>query len=357
MPRRNARLNSEAGASVTAILAELTRGGVVESVHQGTVVVARLDGAVIAAAGDPETFAYFRSSAKPFQAVQVVESGAAERFGFTPDELALCCASHSAERMHQNQVLAMLAKLGLDDSALQCGIPLPIDQEEASLIVAGERPRSPLQCDCSGKHTGMLAACLAFGYPIESYLEPEHPLQRRIRGVVAEVCQTEPEQLRLATDGCSVPTFGTSVRRMATAFATLSAPERAAAGAGGKHAEALTRLQNAMTSHPENVGGTHGRDDTDLMRVSGGRLVAKSGAEGLLCVGVVGEGIGIAIRVADGSFRSHAAVIASTLRQLDLIDASIIDSFLELWDTRLLNHNKRHVGDIRAAFSLERPRH
>lgn len=339
---------------MAAILAELTRGGAVESVHAGTAVVARADGSVMAWAGDPETFAYFRSSAKPFQAVPLIESGAADRFGLTPAELALCCASHSAEPMHQEQVRALLGKLGLDEQALQCGIPLPIDQAEQARILSGERKPSPLQCDCSGKHSGMLATCLQEAHPIETYLEPTHPLQQRIRGIVAEVCRVAPGDLRLATDGCSVPTFGTTIRAMATSFATLSAPEMAPSGGGREHAAALDRLHEAMTAHPENVGGSHGREDTDLMRLSGGRLVAKSGAEGLLCVGVVGQGIGIAIRIADGSFRAHAVVIASVLRQLSLIDKSVIDAFAALWDPRLVNHNRRHVGDIRAAFALER---
>lgn len=339
---------------MTATLAELTRGGVVESVHAGTIVVANLEGEPIAWSGDPQTFAYFRSSAKPFQAVAMVESGAADRFDFTPAELALCCASHSAEAFHQDQVLAMLAKLGLDDGALQCGIPLPIDTREAALIASGQKPRSPLQCDCSGKHSGMLAACKQLGYSIDSYLEPEHPLQRTIRGIIAEVSRVPVDRLKLATDGCSVPTFGMPVAAFATSFATLSAPDRAPSGGGFEHAAALNRLRSAMTAHPENVGGHIGRLDTDLMRVSGGRLVAKSGAEGLLCVGVVDQGIGIAIRVADGSFRAHGVVIAEVLRGLELIDRTTIEALLEIWDPRILNHNKRHVGDMRAAFQLTR---
>ncbi|MEA2527027.1 MAG: hypothetical protein QOF73_4254, partial [Thermomicrobiales bacterium] len=170
---------------MTAILAEVTRGGAVESVHAGTIAVVATDGRLVAWAGDVERFAYFRSSAKPFQAIPVVESGAADAFGFTPAELALCCASHHAERHHQREVAAMLAKLGLTEDALQCGIALPSDDEEAGRILSGLVPPSPLQCDCSGKHTGMLATCLHLGYPIDSYLEPEHPLQRMIRGIVA----------------------------------------------------------------------------------------------------------------------------------------------------------------------------
>jgi L-asparaginase II len=342
------------GQRVVTLLAEVTRGGAVESIHHGTVVVVDVAGRTVASAGDPETFAYFRSSAKPFQAVPVVESGAADRFGLTPAELALCCASHSAEAMHQDQVLELLAKLGLDDSALQCGIPLPTDEHETAAILSGAKARSPLQCDCSGKHSGMLATCLQLGYPIESSLEPDHPLQRAIRAIVAEVCRVPSGSLRLATDGCSVPTFGTSVRAMAQAFATLAAPGDAPSEAGRDHAVALDRLRSAMTAHPENVGGSHGRFDTDLMRISRGALVAKGGAEGLMCVGVPAHGVGVAVRIADGSFRAHGVVVLRVLEALALVDPATLAALQANEETRILNHNERHVGDIRAAFTLAR---
>lgn len=327
---------------MTVRLADVTRGGMVESTHDGTVVVVDATGDLIAAAGGPEQLAFFRSSAKPFQALTVVESGAADRFGFTPPELALCCASHHGEQQHQDQVAAMLAKLGLDEGALQCGIPH---------AYFGDLAVTPLQCDCSGKHTGMLAACLQRGYPIDSYLEPTHPLQIEIRGYIAEVCRVAPESLVLATDGCSVPTFGTSVNAFALAFAALAAPEAAPAGAGREHAPALNRLREAMIAAPANVSGA-GSFVTDLMEIGDGEIVAKSGAEGLICLGIPKHQIGIAIRVADGSFRSHPAIVTAVLRQLKLVDDAIIDAILARHPLELLNHNGRHVGDIRATFNL-----
>lgn len=336
---------------MTTKLAETTRGGVVESVHQGVVVAANTAGEVVAHAGDPETFAFYRSSAKPFQAVPVIESGAADRFGFTPAELALCCASHHAELRHQEQVRAMLGKLGLDESALQCGSPLPYDQEEMARVLTGERAPSPLQCDCSGKHTGMLASCLALGYPIDDYLNPEHPLQQQILAIVAEVCRVQPGELALGTDGCSVPTFGTSIAAFARSYAALAAPERVPAEFGGNHAVALDRLRAAMIAHPQNVSG---KDSlvADVMEVGEGAFVCKSGAEGLFCLGVPEVGIGIAIRIADGSFRAHAVVLCETLRQLGLATDAQIESILARDTPELRNHNKIHVGDIRAAFAF-----
>jgi L-asparaginase II len=336
---------------VTTVLAEATRSGAVESFHAGVVVVVNMQGDVIAEAGDPETFAYFRSSAKPFQAIPVVESGAADRFGFTPAELALCCASHNAELRHQVQVATMLAKLGLTEAALQCGMPLPSDDDEKGKVLAGIRPRSPLQCDCSGKHTGMLAASLQLGYPIDNYLNPAHPLQQHIKGIISEVCRVPEEEIVMATDGCSLPTFGASIRAFATAYAALAAPEQAPEGAGGDHAEALNRLRAAMTAHPENVAG-ESELVTDLMALSNGAIVAKSGAEGLLCMAIPDQGVGIAIRIADGSFRAHPVIAASVLEQLNLIGSSVIADILDRQNPEIRNHNGRLVGELRPAFQL-----
>ncbi|MBA3336674.1 MAG: asparaginase, partial [Chloroflexia bacterium] len=185
-----------------AVLAEATRGGVVESVHHGVIAVANTTGDLVAGVGDPSTFAFFRSAAKPFQAIPVIESGAADRFGFTPAELALCCASHYGEPLHQRQIAVMLAKLGLTDAALQCGIAAPMDTAEAARIGAGLLPPTPRQSECSGKHTGMLASCLALGYPLESYLEPDHPLQRRILTIVSEVLRLPENEIVVGIDGC-----------------------------------------------------------------------------------------------------------------------------------------------------------
>ena len=339
---------------MSTVLAEVMRGDAVESVHSGVVVVVNSSGEIVAGAGDPETFAYFRSSAKPFQAIPLIESGAADRFGFTPAELALCCASHNAEPRHQEQVVAMLAKLGLDKSALQCGAPLPSDPAEKGRVLAGMKERSPLQCDCSGKHTGMLATSLHLGYPIDNYLDPDHPLQLQIKAIIAEVCRVPAGDIRMATDGCSLPTFGAPVQAFATAFAALASPNRAPEGAGREHADALRRLRAAMTAHPENVAG-EGDLVTDLMALSNGAVVAKTGAEGLLCLAIPAQGLGIAIRIADGSFRAHPTVAASVLEQLNLVRSSVIADILDRHSQDIRNHNDRLVGEMRPAFQLRAP--
>lgn len=334
-------------------IAETTRGGTVESVHHGVVVAVDAHGDVVASAGDPETVVFFRSSAKPFQAIPVIESGAADAFGFSPAELALCCASHEGSPEHQQQVAAMLDKIGMSSTDLQCGCVFPGDESEAARVILGAIDASPLQCDCSGKHAGLLATIAHEGLSRHDYLDPAHPLQQRILGLMAEVMRVPEETIVLGTDGCSLPTFGAPVQAFATAYAALAAPERVPERSGRKHAAALDRLRAAMIAHPENVAG-HGQFVTDLMALGAGRVAAKSGAEGLICLAVPERGLGIAIRVLDGSFRTHAAVTVAALEQLEILDAATRDAILERHSPELRNHNGRLVGEIRAAFQLER---
>ena len=167
---------------MSTVIAETTRGGITESMHHGVVVAVDAAGEIVAAAGDPEQVVFFRSSAKPFQAIPVIESGAADAFELTPAELALCCASHYGSPEHQRQVAGMLAKIGLSASDLQCGCPLTSDLEEAGRLLLNLVEKTPLQCDCSGKHSGMLATIVHEGLSRDDYLEPAHPLQQRILG-------------------------------------------------------------------------------------------------------------------------------------------------------------------------------
>jgi L-asparaginase II len=199
----------------------------------------------------------------------------------------------------------------------------------------------------------MLATIVHEGLSHHDYLDPMHPLQLRIFGIMAEVMRVPEETIVLGSDGCSLPTFGASVRAFATAYAALAAPERTLPGDGREHSVALDRLRAAMTAFPENVAGP-GQFVTDLMALSGGRVAAKSGAEGLICLAVPEQNLGIAIRVLDGTFRTHAPVTVAVLEQLGILDAHTRDAILERHSPELRNHNGGLVGEIRPAFHLER---
>ncbi|MGD9497476.1 MAG: asparaginase [Armatimonadota bacterium] len=296
-----------------ATLAHVTRDGVVESTHFGRVAVCAPDGRLLASMGDPQGVQFWRSSCKPIQALSVVTSGAADRFGLSERELAVCCASHSGSAMHLRTVAGLLEKLGLDASALQCGVHWPGDAEERNrLIRAGEQP-SPLHNNCSGKHAGMLATCLALGADPALYLNHDHPVQRLIAGHLELLSAVPQDCWRVGRDGCGAPTVAMPLAGMARAFARLVAPGDLPADLR----QATARITAAMAAAPELVSAP-GSFNTELMRLTGGAVIAKGGAEGLFCMAVREQQIGIAFKVADGSARPDGPVAIELLRRARL---------------------------------------
>jgi L-asparaginase II len=330
----------------------VTRGELVESTHSGTVVVADVTGRLLACHGDPEHVVYFRSAAKPFQAVPLVACGAADAFGFGPEELALASASHDATPAHQRGVARMLAKIGLDEDALRCGVAPPPDPREAARITLGLKAPSQLQCECSGEHAGMLAACRHLGYPLDSYIEPDHPLQKRIRDIVAQALRVSEDDLITGTDGCRIPTFAAPVQSFAMAYATLADPRQAPLEAGRELAKPLDRLREAMTAHPVLVGG-EATLDSDIMALSEGRIVAKLGAEGLLCLAVPERGLGIAIAADDGSSRALGPAAVAVIEQLALAEPAVLDTLRERHIETVKTFAGEAVGEVCPAFHLD----
>lgn len=334
-----------------AVLAEVTRGELVESSHRGVVAVVDIAGRIVASAGDVERRIFFRSAAKPFQAVPLVESGAADAFGFTERDLALACSSHDSTPDQQRGVARMLEKAGLHEEDLRCGISQPADEQEKARSVLGLVWPSQVQCECSGEHAGMLAACKHLGYPLDSYVEADHPLQRRIREIVATALRMDEGNLVLATDGCSIPTFGAPVRAFAVAYATFAAPDDAPRDGGRDPAPALDRLRAAMLTYPELVGND-GVLDTDIMRASQGCVVAKLGAEALLCLAVPERGLGVAISVESGSNRGLGPAAIAVLEQLDLADEGVVAALRERHSGPVTTFTGNAVGEIRPALRL-----
>ena len=335
-----------------AVLAEVTRGDVVESFHRGVVVAVDVDGNVVASAGNVDQLAYFRSAAKPFQAVPVVESGAAEAFGLTERELALSCSSHDSTPDHQRGVARMLEKIGLHDEDLRCGISPPADEQELARSVLGLVWPSQVQCECSGEHAGMLAACKQLGYPLETYVERDHPLQRRILEIVATVLGMDEDELILGTDGCSIPTFAAPLRRFAFAYATLASPQKSPVRNDPVLVGAIDRLRAAMVAYPVMIGN-EGVLDTEIMQATGGQIVAKLGAEGLLCLAAPERGLGIAIASDDGMPRGLGPAASGVLEQLDLVDDGMLCSLREQFAGPVPSFKGEPVGAVRPALRLQ----
>jgi L-asparaginase II len=305
--------NRTSAESGHALLAVVTRGDAIDSVHYGSIAVVDYRGNALCTVGNPRFLTMTRSTLKPFQAIPFVAAGGIERFGYSRAQTALLCASHSGEPRHVAAVADMLARSGSAGAELQCGTHVPGFYEELG-EVPPPPPYSPLAHNCSGKHSGMLAYCVQHDFPKRNYLAFDHPLQQSIREAVAEVTATKLEELVTGIDGCSAPNYAVPLERLALAYARL-----ATTGDDSDLGRALNVLADAMTAHPEMVSGER-RSDLSLMRAGRGDWVAKIGAEGVQGIGVRGAGIGIAIKVADGNKRVLMPVIASVLDQLGLID-------------------------------------
>ena len=323
-------VDGEAGLPEDAPLAAATRGAIIESVHRGRLVICDPDGNVLEAVGDPEGYIYARSSTKPFQALPLVPSGAADAFGLTDTELAVVCASHNAEEPHLAAVRSILEKAGLTEKDLQSAAHLPLHEPEADrLIRLSEEPR-PIHGNCSGKHAGMLAVCVREGYETATYRDPAHPLQRRILGLIAEVCALREDEVLVADDNCGVPAFALPLRSFATGVARIATGK----ALSDDLAFAALRIGGAMRDHPFMVAGT-GRFDTELMEST--NLLVKGGAEAVLAVGSQ-EGWGMALKVSDGATR---AVRPATLAALSGMGVEVPEA---VSDVRGLHGEK--VGEI-----------
>ncbi len=292
------------------ILVRIWRGDAVESVHRGAWVLVDVAGRIEAGEGAFRHPVYARSTLKPLQALPLVESGAADRFGFGEPELALSVASHNAESVHVETVERMLRRAGLDSSALRCGAEPPADPEARACLRASGGEPAAVHNNCSGKHAGFLTLARHLGEPIERYLDPTSRVQLHVRRAVGEMCGVEPDAIRTALDGCSAPTFRLPLAALAHAFAKLTNPELVQ-DLGAERIAACRRLTSAAGHHPVLLAGRHQRIDTDILRVAGGRLFPKVGAEAVYLVGEKGGGRALALKMDDGDKRGmHRCLVA-----------------------------------------------
>lgn len=336
-------------------LVEVKRGAITESRHRGHIVAVEPDGNIIASLGAPHNVTFLRSSAKPFQALPLLLTGTAERFGFTDREVALACASHNGEPIHTEIAASMLKKIGLGPEALKCGVHEPYSDEAArELRARGEEP-NVLHNNCSGKHAGMLAVALHLGAPIGNYDSPESPVQKAIADVVSKFSDVAVTDMAVGIDGCGAPIFGITMKAMALAFARLVSPP---AGFDDKTRAACERVVRVMTAYPELIGGTSNRLDTEVMRAARGRVVSKVGAEGVYTAGINPckewpNGLGLALKIEDGDDkRARPTVVVEALRQLGVLRDESLEAVSRYAFFPVKNRRGDLVGEIRAAFSF-----
>ena len=336
-------------------LVEVRRGGITESRHRGHIVGVLPDGEIVALAGSPETVTYLRSSAKPHQAIPLIASGAADRFGFDEREIALACASHSGEPIHVEVAGSMLNKIGLPPDALRCGVHEPFSIEAtAELKAKGEEP-SVLHNNCSGKHAGMLALAVHLGAPTETYNQPDHPVQMEIGKVISQFSGIAVEDMAIGVDGCGVPVFGITIKAMALMYARLVSPP---ADFDENTRKACSRIVAAMMAYPELIGGTKDRLDTEMMQAAKGLLVSKVGAEGVYTVGILPSpdwpnGLGLALKIEDGDDkRARPVVVIESLRQLEVLKDESLEAVARYAFFPVLNRAGDVVGEVTAGFKL-----
>lgn len=342
------------GASSAAPLIEVWRGSIVESRHRGHIAVVTGEGETVAELGAADAVTFLRSSGKPFQAIPVVALGAADRFGFTKQEVAIACGSHSGEPVHVETVRRMLAKIGLNEHALKCGVHEPFSGEEARKLARSGQSPSVLQNNCSGKHTAMLGLALHLSAPTETYDQLNHPVQQEIARTVSLFSETPLDQIKIGIDGCGVPVFGMSVHAMALIYARLVAH----AGSDESLSRASQRIVDAMIHFPEMVGGTTDRLDTELIKIGNGRLISKIGAEGVYTIGVLPcdkwpHGLGLALKIEDGDDRrARPPAVIEALRQLDVLGNEDLTALASYVSPSIANRRGEPVGSVRATFAL-----
>jgi len=329
------------------VLVEVLRGNLVESRHRGAVAVVDADGGTVLALGDIDRPTYPRSSVKALQALPLVESGAADRFGLSEPALALACASHSGEPDHVATAQAMLAGAGLDASALRCGAHPPIHQPAAvALYRAGATP-SALHNNCSGKHSGFLCLACALGADPHGYIEPAHPVQREVRAAIESISGWTLTDDRCGIDGCSVPTWAVPLKHLALAFARLGSGR----GLAPARARAAARLRAACATHPWHVAGT-GRFCTEVMRLLGTRAFVKGGAEGVYLGALPAAGLGIAVKCDDGGVRAAEVVMAALIIRFVALDEGERAALERLLRPTQRNWNGFTIGLLRPAEAI-----
>jgi L-asparaginase II len=329
------------------VLVEALRGSLVESRHAGAVAVFDENGKAVFVLGDIDRPVFPRSAVKSIQALPLVESGAADAFGFGDKELALACASHAAEPAHVALAADMLGKASLDATALECGAHWPSSHQAMIALARSGGTPSALHNNCSGKHAGFLCSCRHLHIEHRGYIRPDHPYQEIIRRTMGEVTGAHHDERNRGIDGCSIPTYAIPLRHLAIGFARMAT----AKGFPADRAAAARRLLDACMAEPFYVSGS-GKADLRLMQAAPGRIFVKTGAEGVYCGAVPEFGLGIAVKCDDGQGRASEVAVATVLAKLLGNDAAVQAALAELLNPPLKNWNGIHVGELRPAVAL-----
>ncbi|MBB6217648.1 L-asparaginase II [Anaerosolibacter carboniphilus] len=333
-------------------LAVATRNDYIESIHYGYITIVDASGKILYSLGDPKTKIFFRSSAKPIQAIPLLHSGAAEAFGFSLQEIALVCASHSGQEYHQQAAADILGRLQLEPKHLHCGIMFPYNEEEHRKILRNAAEPTVLHSSCSGKHAGILALAKYRGYSIDRYEDFSHPVQQEILEAIAYFTNENPEEIPMGKDGCGIPIYLLSMEKIALSYAKLIQWSK---DSQQLYHRACKTVVDAMTQFPEMVGGDK-EFCTELMQTTGSKIIGKVGSEAVYCLGIQEGSLGVCVKIIDGNERAIYPVVIEILKFLGILSNAEL-SKLRQWHRPILKNNLNEtIGEIIPVFDLHVPR-
>ncbi|MBR2520521.1 MAG: asparaginase [Selenomonadaceae bacterium] len=331
---------------MSEIVLHYTRANHVENIHRGDVAAVNCAGEVVAFVGNPNLPMFWRSAAKPFQALPFVKNDGLNRYGITDEELALLVSSHSGEENHVALVRNILSKLGLDESVLDCGVVRPMSGKAFKKLVAAGEKVLPVHNPCSGKHSQIIALAMMLGIPYTGYTSPDHEAQKIIFRHVAMASKMPEDKLEIGIDGCGVPVFYLPIYNMSLAYARLSTPTK---GDWGEYEFAATKIRDAMSKYPQVLSGT-GRIDLAVSEVTNGRIIAKIGADAVYCLAVKDGDLGITFKIEDGSYATVTPMTIAVLKKFDLLTKDEAAELDKKFPPVLKNHRGEIIGTIEAVF-------
>lgn len=329
------------------IVMKRTRGNTTESIHRGHICVIDKDKKIISHLGDPLYYTFFRSAAKPVQAMSVILSGAYKKFDISKKELALMCASHYGENQHIETLFTTLSKIGFKESDLLCGKTTSYKYSIALEHARNNKEFSERYNDCSGKHAGMLAICKMLNLSTDDYLNEDHLLQKEIKRIIAYMSEYPENKISLGVDGCSVPVFAMPLYNMAVSYINLikeTLPDQ-------NYSDATKTIVQAMTEYPEMIAGTDGFC-TELIKAGKGRIIAKLGAEAVYCIAFKEPECALAFKIEDGNKEVLPPVIMETLIQLDLLRVEEYQALVGFHKPLIRNTSNKVTGQCLPDFKL-----
>ncbi len=331
----------------SSILVEVTRGEMVESVHRGIAVICDANGGVVKSWGDIGRPIYPRSAIKPLQAISVVESGAVEALALGSVEIALCCASHQGEPRHVDAVMGWLDRLGLEINDLECGPQMPLNEKASRALIRNGLYPTPAHNNCSGKHLGMLTTAIQINEPVKGYIDHNHKVQTRIYRLIQEMIGLDLSKAAKGIDGCGIPVFGIPLISVAIAMAKLGDPSKMSQS----RAAACHQIIKACAANPLIISGT-GTFNSLVLSKTGESCLLKSGAEGVYAAALPKLGLGICLKIDDGSGRAASAAMLKLLDVLGVVDASTVEFINKNTVSDINNWSGKIVGRIRPASTL-----